>query len=172
MTELCEIARYFGTDKGPCGHNYTPYYHELFQSRREQIHKVLEIGIDRGYSLFTWRAYFPNADILAIDSNPERMVNLERIRSFVADQGDEASLRRATQWAGTFIDFICDDGSHQPAHQILTAQILLPLLAPSGVYVIEDVDHADQITPHFPNCEVKEFDLMRAHNDRLVVIHA
>ena len=42
------------------------------------------------------------------------------------------------------LDFICDDGSHVVEDQILTLRTFLPLLAPGGFYVIEDV--ADRFT--------------------------
>lgn len=43
MTELCELAYKYGTDKCPqIKHFYTPYYYKLFKDRRLSVKKVLE----------------------------------------------------------------------------------------------------------------------------------
>jgi hypothetical protein len=150
MTRLCEIAEKWHTDKVPSiRHNYTPFYHQLFQGR--DIKKVLEIGIGSvpnmnhvkdyivGASLFMWQEYFPEAQIFGLDIRPESMVNEGRIRSFVCDQSDEASLKSVIPQLGGGFDIILDDGSHLPEDQILTAELFVPLLRPGGVYIIEDV---------------------------------
>jgi SAM-dependent methyltransferase len=149
MTPLCELARKYGTDKGgdhlqrgdTC-HTYTPAYWFMFRRRRHQVKAVLEIGIGGGHSLRMWKEYFPNATIYGIDSNPECLAQAEdRIRCFQADQYNEAELNRVLdQIKSTLFDLIVDDGSHEPAHQIFTAQVLLPYLANDGVYVIEDIE--------------------------------
>lgn len=151
-TELCELATRFGTDK--CNwHHYTPHYHELFKDRRDTVRRVLEIGIgdpssmadpsgkpyQPGASLRMWQEYFPNAHIYALDNNPNLLINTDRIHSFVCDQGDEPRMRQMAEVLGKDFDLIVDDGSHVPEHQVATAKILVPLLAPNGVYVIEDV---------------------------------
>jgi len=154
-TELCELATTFGTDK--CNfHHYTPHYHEMFKDRRNEVRKVLEIGIgdpasmadpsgkpyQPGASLRMWRDYFPNATILGLDNNRSLLFYEERIWTRYADQGDENSIRTAilslSGWTFGF-DLIVDDGSHVPEHQVNTAKLLVPLLAPHGIYVIEDV---------------------------------
>jgi len=158
MTPLCELARKYGTDKGgehliagdTC-HNYTPAYHVMFWDRRDRVKNVLEIGINYGCSLRMWREYFPNAQIIGIDSNEECIRNYEEhIHCFVADQYNERDLTdvltRLSPLGGgpPKFDLIVDDGSHESAHQIFSAQVLLPFLARDGYYVIEDI---------FPDCK-------------------
>lgn len=60
------------------------------------------------------------------------------------DQGDKASLdatmdtiRRKKHYKP--FDIVIDDGSHQPAHQILSFETIWPMVNPSGYYVIEDM---------------------------------
>ncbi len=148
MTPLCELARKHGTDKGgehlqrgdTC-HNYTPFYHEMFKDRRDTVKNVLEIGVAGGHSLRMWREYFPNAMIWGIDSNKVCIFNDGRIRCFAADQYNESDLLRVIRRIGEpKLDLIVDDGSHEPAHQIFTAQVLLPYLKADGIYVIEDIE--------------------------------
>jgi demethylmacrocin O-methyltransferase len=151
MSELCELAIKYGTDKWPW-HHYTPHYHELLKDRREQVKKVLEIGIGDvpgmsntipnylpGASLRMWAEYFPNAEIYAIDNMANLLINDGRIHSFFADQGDERSMRRVLPELGSDFDLIVDDGSHVPEHQVSSAKMLVPFLAPNGFYIIEDV---------------------------------
>jgi hypothetical protein len=153
MTPLCHLCRKYGSDKGGAHliagdtcHNYTPAYHGLFKDRREQVKWVLEIGINYGPSLRMWKHYFPNAQIIGIDSNEECMRDYgERIHCYVADQYNERDLMAVLDAvAPVRFDLIVDDGSHEPAHQIFSAQCLLPHLAKDGYYVIEDI---------YPDCQ-------------------
>jgi hypothetical protein len=149
-TELCELAIKHGTDKFPF-HNYTKHYHEMFKDRRDTVKKVLEVGIGDdsmkntipdyvpGASLRMWEEYFPNAEIFGIDNNPNSLVHTWRIKSFQCDQGDPVQLQGFMASVPKGFDLIVDDGCHVPEVQILTARILFPLLAPRGIYVIEDV---------------------------------
>lgn len=148
LTPLCELARKHGTDKGgwhtkageTC-HNYTPTYHSLFSERRERVKRVLEIGVNYGGSLRMWEEYFPNAEIIGLDSNAACLFNIGRVRCFAADQYNKKSLEDALLLAGPgLFDVIIDDGSHEFAHQVFSAQVLLPYLAPGGQYVIEDIN--------------------------------
>ncbi len=152
MTPLCELAKKYGTDKGgwhtiageTC-HNYTPVYHQLLGGRREQIKNVLEIGVNYGCSLRMWEEYFPNARVIGLDSNASCLFTKGRIECFAADQANLESLKGALALAGSpKFDLIVDDGSHDPSHQIFSANVLAPYLAPDGLYVIEDI---------FPDCK-------------------
>ena len=151
-TELCEMALRHGTDK--CGaHDYTPYYHSLFKDRRGEVKKVLEIGIGDeamqrdhvswykpGASLRMWTEYFPGAEVYCLELRQDLLINEGRIHSYLCDQSQEHSLRNAAMnHLGVDFDLIIDDGSHAPADQVLTAKVLVPLLAPGGIYIVEDV---------------------------------
>lgn len=152
MTPLCDLADKHQTDKGgrhaiyagsPCEtcHNYTPAYHKLLGHRRDQVRRVLEVGVNAGCSLRMWEEYFPIARIVGFDIRENSLFTAGRIECHYADQGDRESLVAAVQAAGGGpFDLIVDDGSHQAPHQIVTAETLLPLLAADGVFVIEDID--------------------------------
>jgi hypothetical protein len=159
---LCELGVAWGTDKHddihfPENGDLASFYHSLLKDRRDSIYKVLEVGIGTkeamrhtgkpytpGASLFMWEAYFPNADIYALDVAPEVLINQGRIRSFRCDQGDGGSLMSVLPYLGHGFDFIVDDGSHIPEHQIKTARMFFPLLAPGGIYAIEDIPIAER----------------------------
>lgn len=174
-TELCELAFRYKTDKTPLiGHNYTPYYHQLFNDRKNEIRKVFEIGVgwnDAG-CLRMWREYFPNAEIYGMDSDPTLLVQVHRIKTFLCNQKDEAGQRELAGILGGNFDLIIDDGCHIPELQILSAKIFVPSLGPNGIYVIEDVQHPEIVVPALPcKCEMREFNLdYNIHDDRMVVI--
>lgn len=154
MTELCDLANKWGTDKFLY---YTPYYHELFKDRRNEIKTLLEVGIGYpgtmlssvirmgrtsykiGASLFMWREYFPAANIFAIDNRNDIMVDEFRIKSYYADQEKPETMEAVILQMRTNFDFIIDDGMHTHASQLSTAKHLLPTLKLDGIYVIEDV---------------------------------
>jgi predicted O-methyltransferase YrrM len=140
MSTICELAKRFSTDKEPGRHNYTPVYSCLTAGKT--IRDVLEIGIGGGESLRLWEAAFPEAEIWGIDNDASRMINDGRIHSRLCDQGDGVQLgtmAREFREQGKRFDLIIDDGSHDPSHQVISANTLIPLLANGGVYVIEDV---------------------------------
>lgn len=159
LTELCELARKYGTDKGgqhnklgPVCHNYTPAYDKLLNKRRQDVAAVLEIGIgypenDWGGSLRMWAEYFPRAEIIGLDINPDVMLNEGRIHSVIADQGSAESLLAAVGEAR--FDLIVDDGSHQWDHIFTSMATLLPRLATKGLYAIEDIPHLCQSSKVF-----------------------
>jgi hypothetical protein len=170
-TELCELATKWTTDKAVF---YTPFYHELFKNRRS-IKKVLEVGIGypelmlssvarmnlnqyiTGASLYMWQEYFPEAQIYALDNKPEIFINEGRIKSFYCDQGRKESFKEAIKTIGADFDLIIEDGSHLREHQILSAQMLVPLLNQNGLYIIEDVTDSSIIEQIPYPCDLKKF---------------
>ena len=181
-TRLCELGAKYRTDKAPSiGHGYTPFYHRLLEGK--DVRRVLEIGIGggevsmahipeyiTGASLFMWEEFFPQAEIYALDINPDILVNNGRIKSYVCDQSDENCLRDVVTKIGAGFDLIVDDGSHDPEHQILTANVLTPMLNPGGLYIIEDVADPSITSRINFECEVKEFNLDFSNDDRIVVV--
>lgn len=167
-TDLCKLAYKYGTDKCPkLKHNYTPYYHQLLNSKRNQIKKVLELGIGRykgmetnpvifdkglnryyhrGASLYMWRDYFPNAYIYGADVAPETIFTDDRIKTFLCDERKNDDLTNLVSTIGKDIDLVIDDASHHVGDQIFACQKLMPLLKKEVVYIIEDVSHPAKIS--------------------------
>ena len=167
-TELCKLGYKYGTDKCPqIKHAYTPFYYELFNSRRQSIKKVLEIGIGttrgnyhqpeivyelgirpqlcQGASLYMWRDFFPKAEVYGADTNPEAMFEDERIQTYLCDERKEEDVVRLIETIGSDIDIVVDDASHRVADQVFLAKTLLPLLKKDVIYIIEDVGHSGYI---------------------------
>jgi hypothetical protein len=141
---LTKLAKQFKTDKWGRDHKYTPHYQRHLRAWRDQPINLLEIGIggydrdgDGGKSLRMWKAYFPHAQIYGLDIHDKSFVDEPRIRTFQGDQTDPAVLAAIAEAAGE-LHIIIDDGSHRSPDIIATFQILFPLLADDGIYVIED----------------------------------
>jgi hypothetical protein len=190
MATLDDLAFKYRSDKTPrLHHGYAPFYDAILAGR--DIRKILEIGIgtatsypnnyessmagiagyQEGASLFMWEEFFPHAEIFALDIVEEILINRGRIKSFQCDQSKEASLAAAVEKIGTGFDLIVDDGSHVTAHQILTANYLVPrILAKGGLYIIEDVNDVNIIDSLQPPCELTPHFNSLIPDDRLVII--
>lgn len=155
LTDLCRLAIKYSTDKGgrhntynydPCHgtHEYTPLYFDLFSRQRMIVKSVLEIGVNAGCSLRMWAEFFPNARIIGLDNDPNCMLfrSVSRIDTYVADQGDAHALANALQVAQAHpFDVVIDDGSHNMMDQVVSLNVIAPLLSDIGVYVIEDIPY-------------------------------
>lgn len=112
--------------------NYFAEYDLNFQEYRDKPIKLLEIGVQKGGSLYMWREYFPNADIVGVDVSEKcKQFEGEGIKVYIGDQEDTNFLLEIEQKEGTF-DIIIDDGGHTMKQQITTFKTLFPLLAEGG----------------------------------------
>jgi len=170
--EDCERAALcdkYGSDKGetrPSGHpypwpshSYTDYYRRIWGHCRSSVKKVFECGLGTnnpnlassmgisgkpGASLRVWRDYFPNAVVYGADIDKDILFSEERIKSYFIDQTNpEAIAQFWTDVAETNFDFIVDDGLHVFDAGACLFTHSIEKLAPSGIYVIEDVNQND-----------------------------
>jgi len=135
-----ELGLKFGTDKISVHkyHETYPLYLERFENHTGSM---IEVGLLEGASLKMWLNLFPKMHIYGLDINPKELVNRgQRYTIIKADQSIEEDLTRATSLIEGPVNFICDDGSHIPEHQLLTFNKLFPLLEVGGVYIIEDIE--------------------------------
>ena len=147
LDPLSRLAIRHGSDKFG-GHLYTPLYHELLEGWRERPLRFLEIGIGGydseeagGSSLRMWADYFPCATIVGLDYYRKRFDHADRIKIEQGSQDDPAVLDRLQDRYGPF-DVIVDDGSHAPLHILASFRHLYPLMAPDGLYIVEDTNIA------------------------------
>ncbi|MGB1671194.1 MAG: class I SAM-dependent methyltransferase, partial [Flavobacteriales bacterium] len=119
-------------------HGYHRFYSRFLDDLREHPIQMLEIGIDREESMKLWSEYFPKATIHGADI--KKYPSSERITMHHLDQSNSDQLSEfADQFTESF-DFILDDGSHVPKHQILTLEQLWKCLKPGGIFIIEDIE--------------------------------
>ena len=128
----------YGTDK-VVHHNYHEIYEFFLKDFYDSEGGMIEIGIDSGYSLNMWLNLFKNATIYGADKN--KKYKGERHQVYQVDQSIESELKDfAKKMENKGIFFINDDGSHIPEHQLLTFNVLFPILEDGGIYIIEDVE--------------------------------
>jgi demethylmacrocin O-methyltransferase len=141
---LTDLAVEFGSDKWGI-HRYTPHYERHFAHLRDREMLVIELGIggyaeagEGGASLRMWKWFFPRAQVVGVDIRDKSFVDERRITAYRGSQTDRELMRRIVRRFGE-PTIVIDDGSHRSAHVIRSFEILFPMLADGGLYVIEDL---------------------------------
>ena len=133
--------------------------------RRHSAVKLLEIGLGctmntGSASINLWQEYFTGGlDLWMADLDAEcaaKVQNTTRNPILLGDQSSEADLLRWVDASGerNSFDFIVDDGSHNPAHQLEAFRVLFEHgLKPGGTYFMEDIESAyrDTCKPFAPD---------------------
>ena len=124
-------------------HHYLPIYDRYLSAYRDKPLRFLEIGVYKGGSLEMWRRYFgAEATIFGIDINPECAEydgKAGQVR--IGSQADPVFLKDVVQEMGG-VDVVLDDGSHKMRHVRKSLEVLYPMLADDGLYMIEDLQTA------------------------------
>jgi demethylmacrocin O-methyltransferase len=172
--DLTRLGRLYGTNKVSAKQLSTPLYARHLRDRRREPLCVLEIGIGGyqtgtgGSSLRMWRTYFPKARVYGIDIEP-RDLREPRIETFCGSQADPGFLRSVVDRTGS-PDLIVDDGSHRSEDVVASFEVLFPLLARGGIYVIEDA-HRSYIPTYGggpPGTEGTTVEFVKGRIDELV----
>lgn len=171
MDTLSQLGIKYGTDKiGK--HNYLPVYYELFRNKnkRRRVKKMLEIGVGEGKGLRMFRDFFTYAMIYGAEIEEERVFSEERIRVIQCDQSSFKDLVRLIRVTGCDLDFVIDDGSHDPENQLYTCLQIVPLLQKGSIYIIEDVAN-EEVFNSIPTAWKKEkIRVGKRYDDQLIII--
>ena len=138
---LDQIALKYKTDKSSMYHNYVKQYDTHLKDLRDKKIRLLEIGVQNGYSIQMWNEYFYNADIIVgmdIDINNSQHLKSNKIKIIQGDQYNKESLKSINDAYGPF-DIIIDDGCHTNSSMDIDFKYLFPLLKNDGYYIIEDL---------------------------------
>ena len=156
---LKDISRKYNTDK-ESEHEYLETYEKHFSNitNREDVKKVVEIGIHYGDSLLMWSEYFPNAQIIGADINDyeaagykisldgktlidrsDVLLNHPRIKTYILDQTNEKSIKDFKFNINKDVDILIDDGGHSMEMHQKTLKYLLECVKKDGLYIIEDL---------------------------------
>lgn len=138
------------TDKNTT-HSYLDVYETLFSPIRESCSKILEVGVFHGGSIDLWSKYFPNAEVVGVDPEPQLCYDFssnDRITLFKQNAYDDVFVESLGY--GTY-DIVIDDGPH--THQSMKdfASMFSKLLKPRGILVIEDIQSSEWI-PSILSC--------------------
>tara|TARA_Y100000296_G_C5097640_1_gene218220 strand:- start:57 stop:761 length:705 start_codon:yes stop_codon:yes gene_type:complete len=147
MNILEELTIKYDVDALELG--YTPLYASLFDGIREEVTKVLEIGVETGRSHRLWLEYFPNATIYGYDIFKYGVEEFHRLQEgnpyldrsvmFEGDQSNVDDLQRFLSEHGGDFDIIIDDGGHTMNQQQISLSVLWDAVKSEGFYVIEDL---------------------------------
>ena len=164
MKNLTKIADSYKTDKGSLKHNYTKEYEKYFEPLRNKKIKLLEIGVDWGYSARTWLEYFPEGEIYGMDIVDKHEIKSGRFHFFLGDQSEERDLIQVLPGSEEKFDIIIDDGSHRQEDHQFTLSVLWDYLKRGGFYIIEDLNCKRTPNLKFPKVAVKTIDLLKSFN--------
>ncbi len=138
---FAKIANEIGTDKGVSQHDYTRWYNCYLENKKEEKLNILEIGVEKGKSMYLWKKCFLNSKIYGIEIN-EKAIDKELIEGckvFIGSQTDKVFLKKVCSLVPNGFDIIIDDGSHVTSDQVKTFKYLFKKLNKGGIYVIEDL---------------------------------
>lgn len=104
-----EVFDLTGTDKD-LTHGYADYYSDIFKDEPETL---LEIGVDKGRSLWAWRELFPKCKIYGVDATSENFVEhvINKAKAEIII-GDSRNPKIKNALPDIKYDVIIDDGSH------------------------------------------------------------
>lgn len=121
-------------------HGYEDMYYHTFKDLKE-INKLLEIGVQRGYSIGAWVDLFPNAEVVGVDIDLSHIVHEKAHQARLVEHDAVTPLVRDA--IPDIFDVIIDDGSHHPMDQWYS------FLTFEGrwtqCYIIEDVIGAEHV---------------------------
>jgi len=155
-----------GSDKGSYLtkyiHNYTLFYHSLFNKLRNEKMRLFELGLGSvnpkiksnmcfmrqvgfnytpGASLRGWKEYFPNSLIFGADIDKDILFRDDRIKTYFCDQTSPYEIKRL--WNNPELkenfDIIIDDGLHTVQSNICFFENSHHKVKKGGYYIIEDV---------------------------------
>lgn len=198
-TELCEIMKRNGSDKGGGWHNYTEYYYEIFSPLRDKEMDIFELGLGTnnvdvpsnmgahgvpGASHRGWREFFKNSNIYGADIDTRILFNEERIRSYHCDQTNHESIRTLFEvyLNGMQFDIIIEDGLHTFFANETFLRNSFKYLKSGGIFIVEDLSSE---TVHefkkieaelIQSLEIETFEILEiynpvnSHDNKLLVI--
>ena len=134
---LNEIGLLEGTDKSSSFHNYLDTYESLIFTLRDRPIKMVEFGVGEGASIRTWRRYFKNASIWAVDIVASTLRSIPESTHGVCGDVNDPEFWKMFSVSG--FDLAIDDGDHHCESQIHTLNRMLTRMNPGGWYIIEDI---------------------------------
>ena len=145
-------------------HAYNRFYDFFLNEYKNKKFNFFEIGVDAGRSLKMWNDYFTNAKIYGMDIDHE--FDHKKGKIFKGDQSSKKDLDLIIREIKSS-DFIIDDGSHVPEHQLFTFNYLFEkLLNHGGMYIIEDIE-----TSYWKNSELYGYKIDSGYNEKNNIVN-
>jgi hypothetical protein len=163
--ELNEIGRIFNihrSDKSGPNHRYDLVYQDIFtELRSRKLINILEIGIGTnntdimsnmgrngspGASLYSYRDFFPEANIFGADIDERILFNSERIQTAYVDQLKPETFNQMHIDLGKpSLDLFIEDGLHSVAASLNSLNYAISVTKKNGYIILEDLHNPQQI---------------------------
>jgi hypothetical protein len=149
------------TDKGTIHDYIDGYYSNEFTPKKDYNLNILEIGVNRGYSVELWRAFFSQILIVGLDNIKEYDEQYPNVLYRITDAYTESELEF---YEDGIFDYIIDDGPHTVESQLFSINHYYNKLKPVGKLIIEDIQTDNDLRTLVSRCkelnyEHKVFDL-------------
>jgi len=127
-------------------HDYLRHYERFLQDYRDKELTVIEFGCYEGASLRLWEDYLPKATIYGVDIMPDvQKYVTDRINIVIGNAAQQDTYDViAEDLNGKQPSVIIDDASHAWSDQRITLMMFWKMLAPGGIYIIEDLECGTQ----------------------------
>lgn len=127
-------------------HDYLRHYEAFLKDFRNDDIVIVEFGCETGASLRMWEDYFPKATIYGVDivTTAQQYVT-ERINIVIGNAVHSDTFEAIEEdLQGKQPAIIIDDASHAWSEQRTTLMMFWQMLAPGGIYIIEDLECGTQ----------------------------
>jgi SAM-dependent methyltransferase len=169
MKTIQEILESHETDKhNDDEHSYGDVYAAIFGDfdRMAELN-ILELGVQRGGSLYAWQEFFPNAHIYGVDITDTRLDKYKKDPKIIFYKED---LKDAVKhFEGMTFDIIIDDSDHFDGTMAWIVKNYWKFLKPKGVMIIEDIQIPERYTETImasmpPGSAMEHFDMRYVKN--------
>lgn len=128
------------------GLNSAPIYEKVFEKRRFEKLKILELGVANGHSIASWHHYFPNSEIYGIDNKKpfKFFYKSSRVRYFQLDIFNEKEIKIFIKNNGKF-DYIIDDSLNTEKAMVNNIKNFFPAVKSGGAFFLEDYGFYDHL---------------------------
>ncbi len=162
MSDLDNLGLKYNTDKASkyirsngqevMGHDYLRHYELFLEKYKDKSFTIVELGCYRGSSLRMWGEYFPQSTVIGVDLNPNLATMENEQIKFIASDATATDLPdKILAKTDKVIKCIIDDCSHAWGDQRRSFEMLFPLVASGGYYIIEDLECGSMgAYPNFP----------------------
>lgn len=120
-------------------HDYLRHYQRALSGIRDNENILCELGCGTGASLKMWKEYLPQSKIVGVDINEcANAYKEDRIDIVIGNAAHDETINAIKERYGS-LDIIIDDASHAWGDMRVSFEKLWDVLAPGGIYIIEDV---------------------------------
>ena len=134
---------------------YTETYARYMEPFKDAPIKMMEIGICDGRfpyaSCKMWTGFFSNLDLYSVDNfwgalianklQDISILNDTGVTFIYADQGSVEDWEEIKKNVPHDLDFLIEDGSHQPTHMMMSLYQSIDLIKSGGYYFMEDIQN-------------------------------